>query len=442
MDTDRKLRDGFWRFRLVDIEPGERSAVALSFTYFFCLLSSYYIIRPLREEMGVLGGVENLQWLFSATFIVLVLLLPGFGWITARFPRRLFLPWVYGFFTLNMLGFYAGFKADFEGPWVARSFFIWTSVFNLFVVSVFWSFMADLFNDRQAKRLFPFIAAGGTLGAILGPMLTTLLVQSLGTSNLLLVSAGLLFGALACVRKLGVTPIAGRMPKRDEVPMGGGVLDGLLLVLGSPYLAGICVLILLYTTLSTFLYFQQAEIIRDGFSDSAQRTAVFSSIDLTVNGLTLLFQFVLTGKMVKRLGLAGTLAVVPVLLALGFAVLAHWPLLPVLFVVQIVRRAGDYAIMRPAREMLFVVLSTEEKYKAKNFIDTTIYRGGDAVSAWFYAGLKALGLSITQIAWLAAPLALIWAVIAFRSGVYQQRLACSARQRGSHDASKPTTISP
>ncbi len=419
--------------RLLNIEHGEYRAVAFSAAYFFFLLCGYYIIRPIREEMGVLGGVENLQWLFTGTFIVIVLFMPLFGWITSRFPRRRFLPWVYGFFIIHLLLFFAVLKAGYSGPVLARSFFIWTSVFNLFVVSVFWSFMADLFKNDQAKRLFPSIAAGGTLGAIAGPLITTLLVQWTGTANLLLLSALLLTFALLCIKQLG----AGQAEDHrmaHEVPMGGGMFDGLWLSLRSPYLLGICVLILLYSALATFLYFEQAEIIRDSFSDSARRTAMFSSIDLAVNTLTLLFQVVVTGKMIKWIGLAGTLAAIPILLAAGFAALGNWPGLAVLFTVQIIRRAGDYAIMRPAREMLFVVLSRQEKYKAKNFIDTSVCRGGDAVSAWGYAGLGALGLSLPKIAWLAVPLALLWAAIGYRLGIHQQKLAFSAR-RGSGNAS-------
>jgi AAA family ATP:ADP antiporter len=417
--------------RLVNIERYERRPVALSSAYFFFLLCGYYIIRPVREEMGILGGVENLQWLFTATFIVIFLFMPVFGWVTSRFPRRVFLPWVYGFFIIHLVAFFAALKAHGPDPWIARSFFIWTSVFNLFVVSVFWSFMADIFQDRQAKRLFPFIAAGGTLGALAGPFVTTLLVQSTGTANLLLLSALLLTCALYCIQQLRAGQ-PGEQRQMDEVPMGGSVFDGLLLILRSRYLAGICLMILLYSALATVLYFQQAEIIRDRFSDSEQRTSVFSSIDLAVNGLTLMLQLCVTGKMIKWIGLAGTLAAGPILLTLSFAALGNWPALPVLFAVQIIRRAADYAIMRPAREMLFVVLTRQEKYKAKNFMDTTVSRAGDALSAWAYAGLGALGLSLTQIAWLAVPLGLIWAAIAYRLGSHEQKLAIRAQPHDSN----------
>lgn len=418
--------DNNWLSRLSDIEKGERRAVLLSFAYFFCLLCGYYIIRPVRDEMGVVGGVDNLQWLFTGTFVVMLLVMPVFGWVTSRFPRRLFLPWVYWFFIFNLLLFFALFRFTpaVNDLLVARVFFIWASVFNLFVVSVFWSFMADLFRDSQAKRLFPFIAAGGTAGAIVGPAITTVLAPLLGTGNLLLLSALFLGFAVLCIKQLGAWQAAEKSaPEAANISMGGSIFDGLRLVVRSPYLLGICLLILFYTTLATFLYFQQAAIIRDSFADSAQRTAVFAFIDMAVNSLTLLFQLMVTARIIRWLGLAKTLSLIPLLLALGFAALGNWPVLAVLATVQILRRAGNYAIMRPAREILFVVLTQEEKYKAKNFIDTTIYRGGDAVSAWAYAGLGAIGLSLAQIAWLAVPLALVWAIIAYMLGIRQQQIA-------------------
>lgn len=414
--------------QLVNVKPGEERAMLWAFSYFFVLLCSYYILRPMRDEMGIAGGVENLQWLFSGTFVAMLAMVPLFGWLTARYSRAVFLPIVYGFFITNLLLFYLLFKSDLTAAWVARSFFIWVSVFNLFVVSVFWSFMADIFSNRQARRLFGFIAAGGTAGALVGPALTAILVEPLGTENLLLISAALLGWAMFCVRQL----IAWRKACEDtdavtvqsaDLPLGGSLLAGIQLVLRSPYLLGIALLMLLFTTLATFLYFQQAEIIRDAFADSNQRTAVFASIDFAVNLLTVLIQVFLTARLVKWLGLSWTLALVPLLLTLGFMAFAVSPVFSVLVLVQIVRRAGNYAIMRPTREMLYVVLGREEKYKAKNFIDTTVYRGGDAVSAWIYAGLRSLGMGLSAIAWLAVPLAGLWALLAYRLGREQTKMA-------------------
>jgi len=424
--------------KTVQLEPGEFPALLWSFSYFFALLCSYYIIRPMRDEMGILGGVENLQWLFTGTLVAMSFAIPIFGWLSSRFPRRQFLPYVYVFFIVMLVVFYLLMESHISPVYIARAFFIWTSVFNLFVVSVFWSFMADLYNNAQARRLFGFIAAGGTLGALVGPAITALLVQSLGAAHLLLISAVFLFWAIVCIARLSIWSSQNNknevvnvsepsqenaQEKQDEKLIGGGIWDGVILVFRSPYLLGICLLMLLFTTLATFLYFMQAQIIRDAFTDSAQRTAVFASIDLAVNALTLVIQIFITSRLIKWFGLAAVITIVPVLLAIGFMLLSISPVLVVLLAVQVIRRAGNYAIMRPAREMLYVVLRREEKYKAKNFIDTVVYRAGDAISAWVYAGMRSLGMSLANIAVVAVPLALVWAVVAFALGKQQAKLA-------------------
>lgn len=420
-------------WRVIEVRRGERWAVFWSFLYFFFLLGSYYILRPVRDEMGVTTGVDRMQWLFTGTFIAMLVVVPFFGWITSRYRRRQFLPAVYGFFIINILLFYLLFESEIEIKPVAALFFVWLSVFNLFVVSVFWSFMADLFRNEQAKRLFGFIATGGTAGAITGPAMTALLVQQLGTGRMLLLSAVLLGMTLICIRRLiawqeritAAGEISGSCMMEREQPLGGGVLNGFFLVLRSPYLLGICALIVLYASLSTFLYLQQAQIVRDAFDDSATRTAVFASMDFAVNVLTLVIQAFFTGRLVKWLGLAMTLALIPILLSAGFLMLAMQPVLPVLIAVQVIRRAGNYAIMRPAREMLYVVVRREEKYKAKNFIDTVVYRGGDAISSWVYTGMRGFGLTLSAIAWIALPLSLVWAWIALRLGRQQAVLGKS-----------------
>ena len=427
-----------WLRRLVKVEPEEVSGLLWSFSYFFTLLCSYYIVRPMRDEMGIAGGVEHLQWLFTGTFLVMLLAVPVYGWIASRFSRRRFLPLVYWFFVANLLLFFVLFRSGVTQVWVARAFFIWTSVFNLFIVSVFWSFLVDLFSDDQAKRLFGFVAAGGTAGALAGPALTTSLAIPLGPVNLLLLSAAGLVWSVLCINRLiawhdrtdkvhvsamdhsGSAALTGRM-----AGLGGGALAGFRLIAGSPYLLGICLLILFYTTLSTFLYFQQAQIVRDSFVDPAHRTTVFAAMDLATNALTIVIQVFLTSRIVKTCGLGWTLALVPLLLGVGFLVLGATPLLGVLVAVQVVRRAGNYAIMKPSREMLYVVLGREEKYKAKNVIDTLVYRSGDVVSAWAYTGLQALGLGLSGIAFIAVPLAGCWAWICYRLGGMQEARAKS-----------------
>ena len=415
--------------KTVQVEPGEGRALLWSFSYFFALLCSYYIVRPMRDEMGILGGVENLQWLFTGTLLAMTAAIPLFGWVSSRFPRRQFLPYVYFFFIITLLLFYSLMGGQDAPVYLARAFFIWASVFSLFVVSVFWSFMTDLYSNAQARRMFGFIAAGGTVGALTGPALTALLVQPIGARNLLLVSALFLSWAIVCIARLSVwseSNVADKdkpSARQEEKRIGGGLWAGVGMVVRSPYLLGICLLMLLFTTLATFLYFMQAQIIRDAFTDSAQRTAVFASIDLAVNALTLIVQVFLTSRLIKWFGLAAVLAIIPVLLAIGFTLLGVSPVLAVLLLVQVIRRAGNYAVMRPAREMLYVVLKREEKYKAKNFIDTVVYRSGDAISAWVYTGMRSIGMSLSGIALIAVPLALVWAWIAFRLGRQQARIA-------------------
>lgn len=386
--------------------------------------------------MGIIGGVENLQWLFTATFVAMFAAIPLFGWITSRYSRATFLPYVYYFFVFCILLFYILFQGQVEHIYLARAFFVWVSVFNLFVVSVFWSFMSDVYTSDQAKRVYALIAAGGTSGVLTGSSITTFLAVPFGLNNLLLISAGFLSLTLLCMNRINrwqsksgtisETKIAGKTLPIDQ-PLGGNIWAGVGLTLRSPYLAGIALLMILFTTLATFLYFQQAEIIRDSFSSSGERARVFGAMDLATNSLTLLFQIFITSRIIKKFGLALTLALIPVLLGFGFLILSTAPVLSVIVVVQVLRRAGNYAVMRPAREALYVVLSREEKYKAKNFIDTVVYRGGDAVAGWFFAGLRALGLSLSSIALIAVPLAGVWAWVSYRLGREQQR---RARDRG------------
>lgn len=411
--------------RLVNVRPEEVRAMLWAFAYFFCLLSSYYILRPLRDEMGIAGGVQNLPWMFTATFLAMLAAVPVFGALVARFPRRVFVPWVYRFFILNILIFFAALTWGDAPAWVARFFFVWVSVFNLFVVTVFWSFMADLFSSEQGKRLFGFIAAGGTTGALLGPAVTAALAVPLGPVNLLLISAVLLELAVQCVKGLLRTPMAqtGREQGLNEQVIGGGMLAGLKHVARSPYLLMICGHILLLTTTATFLYFQQAEVISRAFTDAGERTRVFALIDLAVGLTTLAVQLTATGRLITRFGVGRALAFMPAVTLAGFLALAVAPLLGVVVAFQALRRAADFAITNPAREILFTVIPREDKYKAKNFMDTVVFRGGDAVSGWAYAGLGAMGLGLAGIAWVAVPLAAGWIGLALILGRRQEHLA-------------------
>jgi AAA family ATP:ADP antiporter len=410
------------------IRPGEGGAALWSFAYFFCVLSSYYVLRPVREEMGVATGVERLPWLFTGTFLAMAAAVPVFGALAARFPRRTLLPVVYAFFIACILGLFALLRGVGAPAWAPGAFFIWLSVFNLFVVSVFWSFMADVWREEQARRLFGFIAAGGSAGALVGPTVTALLAPRIGPVNLLPVAAAILAGALVCVARLRPgAPVAGPGalpddPGADEAPVGGGALGGLARMLRSAYLSGIALFVVLGTLFATFVYFQQAQIVRAAFADPGQRTAVFALMDLAVNALTIGAQLFVTGALATRFGLVRVLPALPLVTLAGFTALAMISTAGVLVAFQVLRRAAQYGITGPAREMLFTVLPREDKYKAKNVIDTIVSRGGDALSGWAFAGLSALGLGMTGVSLVALPLAALWIALAVYLGRREERL--------------------
>jgi len=399
---------------LVQVRRGEIAALLWAFAYFFFLLCSYYVLRPVRDEMGIQGGLSQLPWLFTGTFIAMLATVPLFGWASSRFPRRKLLPIVYLFFASNLVIFYALMESGMAPARVAQAFFIWVSVFNLFVVSVFWSFMADLFRNEQARRLYGFIAAGGSTGALVGPLITATLAPSIGPANLLPVSAVLLCASVVCIHRLAEwskrNPAERRSPPENvEEPLGGSIFSGITLALQSPYLIGICIYVMLGTLLGTFLYFHQANIIAVDVPSPGDRTALFAKIDFAVNALTFFCQLFVVARLVGRFGVGVTLILLPLAGAIGFFVIGLFPTLAVLVVFQVIRRAGEYAIARPAREILFTVLNREEKYKSKNVIDTVVFRGGDAMSGWLFEGFRMLGLGFSGIAFIGVPIALLWA---------------------------------
>jgi AAA family ATP:ADP antiporter len=408
--------------RIAGAEPGEIGASCWSFACFFCLLCGYYVLRPLRDEMGVQGGVENLPWLFSVTFVAMLAVVPVFGFAASRLPRRRLVPWSYLLFIVSVLAFYALFSGGVYAPAVARAFFVWVSVFNLFVVSLFWSLMADLFKPSQAARLFGFISAGGSCGALAGPTLTASLAAPLGTARLLLVSCLFLALALGCVQALVRRAGADSRTTEPADSIGGTTWSGIAVILRSPYLLGIVAYVLLYTVIFGFAYLELARLVAATYPDSAERTALFAHVDLAVNVLTLLGQLFLVRKLVEKLGVGVALALLPALGLAGFGAIGLAPVLAVLVAFQVLRRAADYAVARPAREMLFTVLTREEKYKSKNFIDTVVFRGGDAASGWVYAALKALGLGLPGLAAAAIPGALLWLAVGLWLGRRHARL--------------------
>jgi AAA family ATP:ADP antiporter len=395
--------------RLVQVRRDEVAAMLWSFAYFFCLLCGYYILRPVRDEMGIQGGLDNLPWLFTATFVAMLAALPVFGWLSARFERRKLLPIVYLFFAANLIGFWALMELRLAPDFTARAFFVWLSVFSLFVVSVFWSFMADLFRNEQARRLYGFISAGGSLGALAGPSMTAMLAREIGPGGLLLVSACMLLLATACIQRLGTWAATVSRRSGSGQPLGGSMFAGITLALKSPYLMGIALYVVLGTILGTFLYFHQAALVNEQLSASGERTALFAQIDLAVNALTLVCQLFVVNRLIRYFGVGFALVLLPAVSIAGFLLIGLLPTLAVLVVFQVLRRAGEYAISRPSREILFTVLTREEKYKSKNFIDTAVFRGGDAVSGWLFSGLQVLGLGFAGIAFAAVPIAMVWA---------------------------------
>ncbi|KRA21283.1 ADP/ATP translocating protein [Lysobacter sp. Root604] len=400
--------------RLFGIDQREAEPAAAGALLFFLLFAGYFMLRPVRETMGIAGGVDNLQWLFTGTFVATLAVMPLFGWVAGRVQRRHVLPWTFGFFALNLAGFALGFHWAPDNLWFARSFYIWLSVFNLIAISVAWSVLADLFPTAQAKRVFALMASGASFGGLLGPLLGVVLVGRIGHAGLLWLSAALLVAAIYVARRLqrwrDAHPLHAEASAAARArPLGGSPFAGFTDVLRSPYLLGIAAFVLLLASVSTFLYFEQARLVELTYPDRADQTRVFGTIDVLVQSLAILSQLFLTGRLAQRLGIGVLLVAVPVVTVFGFLWLALAPTFAVLAVVMVVRRAGEYAFVRPGREMLFTSVPTQAKYKAKNFIDSVVYRGADAVSGWAKALVDAVAQQPALAALIGAAIALAWA---------------------------------
>lgn len=392
--------------------------------------------------MAIANGVVNIQWILLATVAVLLLLTPIFGWVTTRFKTRQFLSYCTLFFASHLVVFYFLFDVEQRSALVTQAFYVWVNVFNMFIVSLFWSFMNDVFGREQVKRLFAFIAAGGTAGAICGPIITRSLVQVVGLAPLLLISAFTLGLSLLLILWL----IRWQNDDYDDTPtthkvkdkaLKGSIIGGITLIFRSPYLMGICAFILLYAISITFVQIRQAELIEATYSNPEQRTQLFATIDLVVNVLVLIFQLFITSRIIKWLGFRSTLMIVPVGITLGFGVIALAPSLMVMISLEVFRRVGDYSVMKPAREMLFNAVSREEKYKAKNFIDTTVLRTGGASSAWIYTAVKSIASASSAIAGISLLLGLAWCSTAFWLGHTFNRLQ-NRPEDGSRSAQNPS----
>lgn len=397
--------------------------------YGFCILFSYYVLRAVRDEISA-ADRGNLQYLWTAVFLAMLVVVPAYSWICSRWQRGVFVPLVNRFFILNLILFYAALMALPEGarPWIDRVFYVWASVFSLFAVTVFWGLVVDCFRNEQGRRLFGFIAVGSSLGAIAGSAVTAALAQKLPPFTLLLVACVPLEAASWCGRVLHRRFGGNADPARPENrPLAGGTWTGITTVFRSPYLLGIAGYILLMTYASTVLYFLQADLVRAAIAERAARTALFAQIDLWANICTIVLQVFVAARVIRWAGVGATLALLPIVSAAGFLWLGSYPQLAVLIALQVAYRALRYGLAKPTREILFTVVGREEKYKSKAFLDAAIYRGGDLTSGWIFTGLKALGMSLGAIALAAAPAAALWAVVALWLGRQQDRAAKSAQ---------------
>jgi AAA family ATP:ADP antiporter len=404
-----------WLRRFVNVEPGEVVALIASFAMFFALLSAYYIVRPVRDEIGVRLGKDALHELFTVVFVVMIVLVPLFGFVAARFPRRLVLPAIYIFFALNLVGFWLAMKSGDDTTWVARTFFVWASVFNLFVVSLFWSLMAELWSHAEAKRLYGFISAGGTAGALAGPLLTQGLVRLVAPVDLLLLSAVLL--AAAMIAGLVVRRLRASVAGVETDAAGGGILDGAIKVFTTPLFARIALFVFLANIVGTFFYLEQARLVASTIPDSAARVEFFSGRDLAVSIATLLIEVFGTARVLQRFGVTAALLALPITAAVGTVFLSFDAALWVVAAVMVAERITAFSLANPAIKVIYTLTSPDEKYKVQNFIDTVVFRGGDATSGWLYASLGGgLGFAASTMGAVAMPLVALWIWNARRLG--------------------------
>ncbi len=437
-----------WLQRLFAVRRDEVLPVCLAVLFFFCVLVALMILRPAREALGLRGGIDAVRWLFMGTALVALLVNPLFGWLVSRLPRLQFISATYAFFACSLVGFHLLLVLTPEAVGVVSGqvFYVWFSVFNLFATMVFWALMADRFSLEQGKRFFGLIAVGGTLGAIAGPWLAAQLAAPLGTPALLLVSAAFLGAGLvaawgiARVRPLpaGIAVGAAADDAGDEMraPLGGSAWAGVRAVFASRYLFGIAAYVVILAVMATFLYFTRLQMVAALGDDLDLRTTMFARIDLITQVATLLLQALVAGRLMQRIGVPLTLALLPLTTALGFVGLAMVGSLVALVVFEAAFRAVQRALMRPARETLFTVLRREDKYKAKAFVDTFVYRGGDVVGAQLEGLLGRLGMGLAALASVALPLALVWAALALWLGRTQQRMAARPPIEDEHTSRK------
>ncbi len=426
--------DNFFK-KTAKIESHELRAVLVSFVYLFCLMASYYTMRPLRDALASEVASEDLKWLWTGTFIASTLAAVIFGWVVSRYKISSCLPWIYAFFIFNIGIFYVLMReyplgsadtmtAPIMNVWpvalgevkvstvVACVYYVWLSVFNMFVVSVFWSFLADRYSKEQSKRLFGFVAAGGSAGAALGPLATAAIVSNVGVDNMLLIAAIVLSITLICIRDLTHHTDSGHTEdlsqKASKEKLGGSSWSGFSTLIKDPYLLAIAVFICLYTFISTIFYVAQVDLVRAAFETREARYAVNAIVDGVVNGLAIFTQLFVTSRLAGRWGLVFLLACMPAFMIFAFFSLSAFPVLMMILSLQVIRRAGNFALTRPGREMLWTVVDRDRKYKAKNVIDTSVYRGADLVNIWIENGLRSAGFGLAQIALVGSGVAAVW----------------------------------
>ncbi len=424
---------------LAKVEPREAKAVTISFIYFFFLMFGYFVVKPVRDAMGTVYGVEHLQELFTGTFLVTFLVSPIYAFLASRIKLSKFLPWVYGFIAVTMVVFFILFTTveQHQDRWIAAAFYIWVSTFNLLTISVFWSFLADTFSSSQAKRLFGFIAAGGTVGTISGPAIGALFVNIVGTNTLMLISAaGFVVTALlvnVLEKEKAKLAVAGDAQKTTlDRKLGGNPFAGFTLLFKSPYLLMIALFILLMTTISTVIYFQLGDVITKSFPSREARTQAYAVIDLATNSLAVFIQLFGTGRIIQRFGVTAGLILNPLIMVLAFLAVVFSPVLLVLGSIQVLRRFAEYAIAKPSREMLFTVVDQESKYKAKNVIDTVVYRFGDVTSAWLSAAVLPFG--VTGLAVAGIVFCGLWFPIAYLLGKRYENISAGRVPMGAVQA--------
>ncbi len=399
---------------LLRVQPGEWPRFALAFVYFFFLLGGYFMLRPIRGLVAS-NHSDVLHLLYTATFLTMLAIVPVFGFLVAKFRRGVFVPASYGFFIVQLLGFAWAFSGDGAAPRVQLVFYVWLSVFNLFVVSVFWSFMADIFTPGQAQRLFGSIMAGGSIGAILGPLATARLVGVIGVGGIM-VLASLALGVATALAVLLGRRERRRTSGSGEALIGGSVWEGAREVFRSPYLLLICLMMLTHNMTSTFLYNGLAVLVDGSGMDDVARTVFFSYVDLVVQVIAFTLQFFLTARLLAWMGMPRTAVLPPLILAAGFTLLGSSLGLVLFAAVQVAQRAMNYGLLGPVKEMLFTVVDRETKYKSKNFIDTVVYRGSDVAASWLFKGYMTLGLGVHQAALAYLPVMVIWGLGAWRLG--------------------------